>query len=107
MRNIPLIGRIAEKKILDNALLSDQAEMIAVTGRRRIGKTFLVKSVYREKIDFEVTGIQHATRREQLRNFMLQIPQLSGGNVPQTEPRDWLEAFYYLARFLEARKKTE
>jgi hypothetical protein len=106
MNKNPLIGRIEEKKILENALLSQQAEMISVIGRRRIGKTFLVKSVYDKRIDFEITGIQHATRQEQLRNFMLQIVKYSGGTFPLTEPGDWLEAFYLLSRFLESREKS-
>ncbi|MBK8922104.1 MAG: ATP-binding protein [Saprospirales bacterium] len=105
MKRTPLIGRIEEKRILGNALQSSKAEMVSVIGRRRIGKTFLVKSVYQEKIDFEITGIQHATRREQLRNFMLQISKYSGGTFPMTEPKDWLEAFYLLTKFLEAKKK--
>jgi AAA+ ATPase superfamily predicted ATPase len=105
MKRIPLIGRIEEKRILESALQSSKAEMISVIGRRRIGKTFLVKSVYQEKIDFEITGIQHATRSEQLRNFMLQLSKYSGGAFPMTEPKDWLEAFYLLTKFLEGKKK--
>ena len=105
MKRTSLIGRIEEKRILENALQSPKAEMVSVIGRRRVGKTFLVKSVYQEKIDFEITGIQHATRREQLRNFMLQISKYSGGSFPLTEPKDWLEAFYLLSKFLELKKK--
>lgn len=105
MKKTPFIGRIEEKRMLENALQSSKAEMISVIGRRRIGKTFLVKSVYREMIDFEITGIQHATRREQLRNFMLQLAKYSGGAFPMTEPKDWLEAFYLLTKFLEGKKK--
>jgi uncharacterized protein len=102
-----LIGRIEEKKILDNALQSSKAEMVAVIGRRRVGKTFLVKSVFESKIDFEITGIQHATRSEQLRNFILQISKYSGGSFPITEPKDWLEGFYLLSKFLETKRQSE
>ena len=102
-----LIGRIEEIKILNNAFQSSKAEMVAVIGRRRVGKTFLVKSVYENKIDFEITGIQHATRSEQLRNFMIQISKYSSGNFPITEPRDWLEAFYLLSKFLEIKQESE
>ncbi|MCK6693902.1 MAG: ATP-binding protein, partial [Thermoanaerobaculia bacterium] len=105
MKRTPLIGRIEEKRILENALHSPKAEMVSVIGRRRVGKTFLVKSVYQDKIDFEITGIQHSTRREQLRNFMLQISKYSGGSFPLTEPKDWLEAFYLLSKLLELKKK--
>lgn len=59
MNKTPFVGRIEEKRMLENALQSSKAEMISVIGRRRIGKTFLVKSVYQEKIDFEITGIHN------------------------------------------------
>lgn len=59
MNKTPFVGRIEEKRMLENALQSSKAEMISVIGRRRNGKTFLVKSVYQEKIDFEITGIHN------------------------------------------------
>jgi uncharacterized protein len=107
MQKNPLIGRHDEIAILEKALQSNRPEMVSVVGRRRIGKTFLVKSVYGTKLDFEITGVQHATRQEQFRNFMLQINKYSEGIFPQTEPKDWLEAFYLLSKFLELKQKTE
>jgi uncharacterized protein len=107
MKHISLIGRVEERRILENALQSAKPEMVSVIGRRRVGKTFLVKSVYKNRLDFEITGIQHAIRQEQLRNFMLQIAKYSKGSFPQTEPKDWLEAFYLLSKFLELKKKSE
>jgi AAA+ ATPase superfamily predicted ATPase len=106
MPNMPLIGRQEEKRVLENAQNSAKPEMVAVIGRRRVGKTFLVKSVYSTDLDFEITGIQHATRQEQLRNFMLQIAKYSKGTFPQTEPNDWLEAFYFLSKHLEMKQKV-
>ena len=88
MTNTPLIGRIEERKILEKALQSPKAEMVSVIGRRRVGKTFLVKSAYEGRIDFEITGIQNATRQEQLRNFMIQLSGFSKGSFPQTQPKD-------------------
>lgn len=105
--NNPLIGRLDERRLLESALQSPKAEMISVIGRRRVGKTFLVKSVYANNIDFDITGIQHATRTEQLRNFMLQIAKFSAGSFPITQPKDWLEAFYFLSKFLEMKQKAE
>ncbi len=102
-----LIGRIQEQNILGKALQSPKAEMISVIGRRRVGKTFLIKTIYQNHIDFEITGIQHATRKEQLRNFMIQLSNFSKGSFPNTEPKDWLEAFHFLTKFLEMKKKKE
>ena len=49
------IGRKKEKEVLQKALESGEAEMISVIGRRRIGKTHLIKTVYKEHIVFEMT----------------------------------------------------
>ena len=48
----PFIGRKKEQEILEEALKSKEAEMVAVIGRRRVGKTFLVKSIYQAQITF-------------------------------------------------------
>jgi len=61
MSQIPLVGRIEEQKILQEALQTKQPEMVSVIGRRRVGKTFLINTVYKKHIDFEITGIQYAS----------------------------------------------
>lgn len=48
MRN--LIGRLEEKRILEAAIESNSAELVAIYGRRRVGKTFLVRTVYEKQI---------------------------------------------------------
>ncbi len=69
-----LVGRVQEKKILENALASSGAELIAVYGRRRVGKTFLIRSVYEKYLRFEFTGVHNATMQEQLEGeFWLSI----------------------------------
>ena len=103
----PLIGRKKEQKILENALTSSEAEMVAVIGRRRVGKTFLVKSVYTENIDFELTGIQKATNVEQLQNFSLHLTKQSGAVMPIKEPKNWLEAFFLLTTYLEKKQSNQ
>ena len=68
----PFIGREKEKEILLKAFQSREAEMVAIVGRRRIGKTFLVRNVYGEEIDIEVSGIQNISNKAQIKNFTLQ-----------------------------------
>ena len=58
------IGREVEKSMLRKAMDSGEAEMVAVIGRRRVGKTFLVRSVFSDNIDFELKGIQNAPSKE-------------------------------------------
>ncbi|MDZ4679567.1 MAG: hypothetical protein SH848_21100 [Saprospiraceae bacterium] len=63
------VGRQQEHAILQKAFQSNEPEMVAVLGRRRVGKTFLVRSTYGKKVDFEVTGIQNGSTQEQLQHF--------------------------------------
>lgn len=102
-----LVGRKREKMILDDALASNQAEMIAITGRRRVGKTFLIRSVYKGKIDLEFTGVQHAPRREQLDSFHFLLQQYSDHPQQVPSPKNWLEAFHQLITVLTAKKKRK
>ncbi len=95
------IGRLAEKEILQKALLSNEAEMVSVIGRRRIGKTYLIKSVYKEQIVFELTGVKNAPLEEQLGNFTYSL-QLASGNALILKPfNDWMEAFFVLINYLQ------
>ena len=53
-----IVGRKEEQKILAQALQAQEAELIAITGRRRVGKTFLVTSVYHDHFAFELTAFK-------------------------------------------------
>ena len=76
--------------------------MISVIGRRRVGKTFLIQSVYREHLAFEISGLQYAERRDQLRNFSQRM-RVSFPELPDREaPKDWLDAFFQLTEALDA-----
>lgn len=63
-----LVGGRREKELLQKALHSDESEMVAVIGRRRVGKTFLIRTVYQGSIDLEITGVQNASRQAQHRS---------------------------------------
>lgn len=64
-----ITGREKEQKILNDALLSNESELIAIYGRRRVGKTFLIREYYKTHIVFDMTGIKKAKKTIQLRNF--------------------------------------
>ena len=102
-----LVGRKEEISILQEALQSDEAEMVSVIGRRRVGKTFLIKTIYKEVIDFELTGLQDAPRSEQLRNFAFQLNKFAKPSIPTKPPSDWLDAFMTLITYLETKQKKE
>ncbi|NUN99175.1 MAG: AAA family ATPase [Saprospiraceae bacterium] len=102
-----LTGRKEEQQILLNALASQEAEMVAVFGRRRVGKTFLVKQTYGDRITFDLTGLQHATNADQLHNFSLQLTGRMNLPIPLKVPNDWLEAFFLLSNYLQGQSETQ
>ena len=94
-----IVGREKEQQMLHDYVNSGNAEFIAVYGRRRIGKTFLVKQHFDEQFDFYVTGIYDKSKKEQLANFNRQLNKYSGAYYPYVD--DWFEAFTQLQHYLE------
>jgi len=102
-----LIGRKKEIKVLEDALGSDKPEFVAIVGRRRIGKTFLVKETYGKRINFELTGLQYADKQSQLQNFIFALQNYCSDFDIKEKPRSWLEAFYMLSKALEQQGSSE
>lgn len=100
-----IIGREIEKAILKDCYDSDKAELIAVYGRRRVGKTFLVKSFFKENIDFYITGIYQGSKKEQLTFYNKQLCEYSGVAYPQVN--DWFEAFNQLKHYISNLSKKK
>ena len=61
-----LISRDKEKKILLDALQTEESQFIAVYGRRRVGKTYLVRQTYEKMLTFEHSGLANGDRKEQI-----------------------------------------
>jgi uncharacterized protein len=102
-----MIGRKKELEILANAYASKKAELVAVFGRRRVGKTYLVGSFFEGKIDFELTGLKDGTKQQQLRNFAYSLKDVQKLEDLPPPPIDWLEAFHQLKTHLETLGATE
>jgi len=105
--DVPLVGREKETKIMRNLLLSKEAELLAVIGRRRVGKTFLIKKVYREQLVFQITGIQNANKKEDLFNFIEARNKYFPNSVKMKEPNDWFEAFSQLKKLIKSKAKKQ
>jgi hypothetical protein len=98
-----LIARHRERRTLEEALASGDAELIAVYGRRRVGKTFLVREVYASSLCFELVGTYDGDLRTQLRQFAAALDRASGVPAPSAPPPDWHVAFARLSTYLGAR----
>lgn len=96
-----LVGRSAERSILKQALVSSSAELIAVYGRRRVGKTFMIRSVYEKELVFEFTGLHNARMEEQLKAFSYALKTAMNSPADLAVPGSWIAAFHILEKFLE------
>ena len=102
-----MIGRKEEKQILTKAFASNKPELVAVIGRRRVGKTYLIRSFFRDKLDFEVIGLKDNNRKAQLKNFAFSLKQFGKKNALEDIPKDWLDAFHQLKEHLESLKEPQ
>ena len=93
-----LIGREKEKQILLNALNEEYAQFIAVFGRRRVGKTFLIRKTFNNEFQFQYTGAAHLTSRMQLVRFRRALKEHGQKDTP--ELTSWGDAFGELKRFI-------
>ncbi len=102
-----IVGRHKQIVQLKEALTSDRSEMIAVIGRRRVGKTFLIRNIYETNISFELTGVQHANQKEQILVFLAQLTRHFPLFYIKEKPKSWIEAFALLSQALEKQEFTE
>ena len=68
-----LIGRDKEIQELQQAYDSDESKFVAIFGRRRIGKTYLVREVFQDRFAFTYSGMANASTKEQLQRFYLSL----------------------------------
>lgn len=95
-----IIGRKKECELLNQYIDSNESEFIAIYGRRRVGKTFLIRKMFGERLAFYMTGMDNVTMQDQLLNFTLELRKFSGKDIPV--PENWLYAFNSLATYLES-----
>lgn len=99
-----IIGRLYEKEELMQLYRSGKSEFVAVYGRRRVGKTYLIRETFRDKMTFYHTGLspfdseKKVTKKDQLQHFYRSLQQY--GMSESACPENWLQAFYMLEDLL-------
>ena len=104
MTSLPFIGRHQQLGELKKILKSDKPEFIAVYGRRRVGKTFLVKEAASNNFVFYFTASHEVSKTEQLTNFIIQLRKYSGAENIKV-PNSWFTAFSLLSKYLDSLPK--
>lgn len=94
-----IVGRKEEIKKLKRAFDSEYSEFVAVYGRRRIGKTFLIRETFKDNFTFQYTGAFNVSNKEQLNEFYLCLIN-QGLDESEKSPKDWFEAFHLLEHLI-------
>lgn len=106
--NNQIVERDSEQAMLAEKYASNQAEFIAVYGRRRVGKTFLIRQFFEQQdcLFFQLAGIHNASVKDQLAEFTKELEKfyaVIGIKLALKHPKSWLDAFEKLT---EAVKQT-
>ncbi len=102
-----IIGREEEQKVLREALRSREAELIIIYGRRRIGKTFLIRNYFEKQIAFEFTGAYGSGLTQQLYHFSKALQESMASEIPPATPASWEQAFSFLTSFLKGKNSKQ
>ena len=96
-----LIGRQEELKLLESLKKRNRSDFVAIFGRRRVGKTFLIRTAYEGQFCFQLTGLAKGDLQEQLTNFHTALVRAdkTGRDIPIA--RTWFSAFQQLITYVE------
>lgn len=94
-----MVGRHYKVALLQKIINSSKAELVAVYGRKRVGKTYLIDKTFATKYDFYTTGIYEGARKEQLTNFANQLNIYA--KKKYKVPKDWMAAFLMLREYIK------
>ena len=95
-----MVGRKKEIEELVKSYESAESEFVAVYGRRRVGKTYLVRNVFAGGFTFQHSGLAKGGMKKQLRQFVSSLREI--GRVPQHPLADWMDAFDELKEVIKA-----
>lgn len=101
-----IIGRKEEIARLNRAYNSEYSEFVAVYGRRRIGKTFLIRETFDKGFTFQYTGIWNISNKEQLEEFYQNLVK-QGLPSESKPPKSWFEAFHLLEDLIMASRQEK
>ena len=100
-----ITGRKAEQETLKRIVESDEAQFVAVFGRRRVGKTFLIREFFNHQFAFYHTGLANTGMSMQLHGFNSSLNNYSTGGYP--EAQTWFDSFEQLIQLLSNRRRKK
>ena len=107
METKEILGREEEKSILDDITASDRAELVAVYGRRRVGKTYLIKAYLAKQVNFHYSGLHGVEIEKQLQRFTQEMSRQINDGVALPVPADWFAAFDMMQVLLQKKMRQK
>ena len=86
-----MIGRANEIKLFQEKYESEKSEFLALYGRRRVGKTYLIRTFFKDKFTFQMTGQANVNLKEQLENFHINLTTQDSSFTKKS--KNWMQAF--------------
>jgi uncharacterized protein len=96
-----IIGRQKELALLRNLPAKNASSFVAVFGRRRVGKTYLIRNAFNYQFTFQLTGLARGSLKKQLDNFYAALTKAMPHGHSLLYPKDWFWAFQSLSNWLE------
>ncbi len=102
-----LIGRVNHKKELERYFNEERSHFMAVYGRRRVGKTFLIKEYFQNNFTFYCTGLLKGNKNQQLTNFEINMKNQLKYFDENASVINWYDAFNELIKAISKIKESE
>ncbi len=105
IEEVNMIGREMEMTLLDKAFHAPTSKLVAMYGRRRVGKTYLLKNFYQNKSALYFDGVENGSTKDQLNNVANQLfNQIPMPQLRAFRPKNWNEFFDTLLSVLPDKK---
>jgi uncharacterized protein len=102
-----MVGRKPQLEQIELLKKSGKSEFVAIMGRRRVGKTYLIDNAFADNICFQMSGIQMGSTKVQLENFQRKLLGYNKKKKGLAAPKDWGEAFFQLQEYLDTLSKKK
>ncbi len=99
-----LIGRVEEQKLLNDCMKSSESKLVTIYGRRRVGKTFLIRNYFGKSIKFEISGLHKGDFYDQLNHVFETLKEHGYDASKEDYPDTWMQAFDLIKKYINKLK---
>ena len=102
-----IIGRHQQIAELQDIVKSPKSELVAILGRRRVGKTFLIRNYFSNNITFDFTGMYEVGLHDHMARFSVAMGKYFFNGIATTTPSNWYEAFDQLESAISKKRSKK